>query len=91
MFKVDSSGPVASGRLPLAQIVTKEQLSFAWKAIEACTKQRGRALSQAYGNFDKYVGLGWLLGDVQCGRLINGEVAYRIGRKLGKIAPEGRV
>eukprot|EP00966_Prymnesium_polylepis_P002980 68388-Prymnesium_polylepis.1 len=75
MFKVGSSGPVASGRLPLAQIVTKEQLSFAWKAIEACMKQRGRELSRAYGNFDKYVGLGWLLGDVQCGRLIDGTVA----------------
>ena len=87
MFKVDSSGPVASGRLPLVQIVTKEQLSFAWKAIEACMKQRGRELSRAYGNFDKYVGFGWLLGDVQCGRLIDGTVAYTVGRKLGKRAP----
>eukprot|EP00966_Prymnesium_polylepis_P163082 3769171-Prymnesium_polylepis.1 len=45
MFKEENSGPVASGRLPAAKIITLEQLAFAWKAIEACMKQRGRALS----------------------------------------------
>ena len=88
MFKVDNGGPVASGRLPAVKIVTKEMLHDAWKAMEACMKERGRALSRAYGNFDKYVGLGWLLGDVMCGRLIDGTDAYRIGRKLGKVAPD---
>ena len=88
MFKVENSGPVASGRLPAAKVITLEQLAFAWKAIEACVKPpAGRALSRAFGNFDKYVGLGWLLGDVQCGRLIDGTLAYAVGRKLGKRAP----
>ena len=86
MFKVERSGPVASGRLPCAQIVTKEQLYLAWKAIEDVAKDRGRGLTQAYGNFDKLCGLGWLLGDVMCGRLIDGTDAYGIGRRLGKSA-----
>ena len=47
MFKEENSGPVASGRLPAAKIITLEQLAFAWKAIEACMKQRGRALSRS--------------------------------------------
>ena len=86
MFKVERSGAVASGRLPCAQIVTKEQLYLAWEAIKDVAKDRGRGLTQAYGNFDKLCGLGWLLGDVMCGRLIDGMDAYRIGRRLGKSA-----
>ena len=88
MFKVENHGPVASGPRPAANIVTKEMIHFAWKAIKACAKQRGLELSRAYGNWDKLVGFGWLLGDVVCGRLIDGGVAYRIGRKHGKRAPE---
>ena len=45
MFKVERSGPVASGRLPCAQIVTKEQLYLAWKAIEDVAKDRARTLT----------------------------------------------
>ena len=86
MFKVSSSGPAASGRLPAAKIVTKEQLLLVWKAIEAVAKDRGKQLTRAYGNFDKLCGLGWLLGDVMCGRLIDGDEAYKIGRRLGKYA-----
>eukprot|EP00966_Prymnesium_polylepis_P114580 2647551-Prymnesium_polylepis.1 len=86
MFKVENPGPVTSGRLPAVQIVTKEELSFAWKSIDDCAKQRGKQLSRAYGNFDKLCGLGWLLGDVMVGRLIDGDDAYRIGRRLGKDA-----
>ena len=86
MFKVSSSGPAASGRLPAAKTVTKEQLLLAWKAIEAVAKDRGKQLTRAYGNFDKLCGLGWLLGDVMCGRLIDGDKAYGIGRRLGKYA-----
>ena len=86
MFKVSNSGPVASGRLPAAKFVTKEQLYLAWKAIDAVVKDRGKQLTRSYGNFDKLCGLGWLLGDVMCGRLIDGDEAYRIGRRLGKYA-----
>ena len=82
MFKVDNSGPVASGRKPAAKIVTKEQLHLAWEAIDDVAEHRGKQLSQSYGNFDKL----WLLGDVMCGRLIDGDDAYRIGRRLGKQA-----
>jgi hypothetical protein len=86
MFRVDNPGPVASGRRSAVQIVTKELLSFAWKSIEHCAKKRGKQLSRAYGNFDKLCGLGWLLGDLMLGRLIDGSDAYPIGRRLGKDA-----
>eukprot|EP00966_Prymnesium_polylepis_P306880 7091361-Prymnesium_polylepis.1 len=86
MFKAADSSPVASGRLPATKIVTKEQLYLAWKAINDVAKDRGKQLSDSCGNFDQLCGLGWLLGDVMCGRLIDGNHAYRIGRKLGKYA-----
>ena len=87
MFKVENGGAVASGRLPVAQTFTKEMLWFAWKAIESwCTKALVRELSASYGNFDKLVALGWLLGDVIGGRLIDGKIAHGIGRRLGKYA-----
>ncbi|MDC0525790.1 hypothetical protein OAO87_02230 [bacterium] len=86
IFKISNSGPVASGRRAALAKLTKEQLYLAWKAIEAVAKDRGKQLTRSYGNFDKLCGLGWLLGDVMLGRLIEGKDAYSIGRRLGKYA-----
>ena len=47
----------------------------------------GQALTEAYGNFDRLVACGWLLGDVKLGRFIEKADALRIGRKAGKLAP----
>ena len=49
-------------------------------------KKAGKELSQSFGNFDKVMGLGWLLGDVVLGYLICGDDAFNVGRKAGKLA-----
>jgi len=86
MFHVDAKGPAASGR-PTAQFVTKELVQLAWRATNELCDVNGRELSAAYGNFDRVVALGWLLGDVACGRLITGDAAFKVGRKAGKLVP----
>ena len=87
MFKLDASGPMASGRKALTPIVTKELVQLAWWAVNELCDEHGPALSQAYGNFDRVVALGWLLGDVRLGRLIEHEDAFKVGRKAAKRAP----
>ena len=58
MFKLDASGPMASGRKALTPIVTKELVQLAWWAVNELCDEHGPALSQAYGNFDRVVALG---------------------------------
>ena len=87
MFRVDAKGPAASGRPTAAQFVTKELVQLAWWAANELCDANGSELSAAYGNFDRVVALGWLLGDVACGRLITGDAAFKVGRKAGKLAP----
>ena len=87
MFKLDSDGPAASGRPGIAPIVTKECVQFAWWAVNELCDDHGPALSEAYGNFDRVVALGWLLGDVALGCQIPGSDAFKAGRKAGKLAP----
>ena len=87
MFKLDAEGPVASGRLPATRVVSKEHVQFAWWAANEVCDDHGPALSVAYGNFDKLVACGWLLGDVALGRLIEKPDALKVGRKAGKLAP----
>lgn len=87
MFKLDADGPVASGRLPATHVVSKKHVQFAWWAANDVCDDRGPALSAAYGNFDKLVACGWLLGDVALGRLIEKTDAFKVGRKAGKLAP----
>ena len=87
MFKHDATGPTASGRLPATHAVTNECVQFAWRAVAELCDEHGPALSQAYGNFDRVVGLGWLLGDIALGLLISKADAHKIGRKGGKLAP----
>ena len=50
-------------------------------------KAHGKELSDSFGNFDKLVGTGWLLGDVTLGGLIAHGAALAVGRKVGKLAP----
>jgi hypothetical protein len=86
MFVVGARAPVASGMPAAAQEATKELVLRAWSAISALCKANGKQLSSSFGNFDKVVGLGWLLGDVVLGYLIAGEDALAVGRKAGKLA-----
>ena len=87
MFKVDATEPVASGRKAVAPVVTKELVQFAWLAVTELCDEHGPAFSQAYGNFDRVVGMGWLLGDVHLGCKIDHTYAFKVGRRAAKLAP----
>ena len=87
MFKLDAKGPRASGRPFLRSTVTKEDVQSASLAANEYCDDHGTALSDAYGNFDRIVALGWLLGDVALGCLIEKADAFKVGRKAGKLAP----
>jgi hypothetical protein len=87
MFKLDAEGPTASGRPAVTRTVTKENVQSAWWAANGYCEEHGAALSEAYGNFDRVVALGWLLGDVAIGCLIEKADAFKVGRKAGKLAP----
>ena len=78
MFVVGARAPVASGMPAAAQEATKELVLRAWSVISALCKANGKELSSSFGNFDKLVGLGWLLGDVVIGYLIAGEDALAV-------------
>ena len=64
MFKLDAGGPRASGRPSVRRSVTKESVQSAWWTANDYYKVHGTSLSKAYGNFDRLVALGWLLGEV---------------------------
>ena len=87
MFKVDAEAPIASGRPAVTPIVTKQSLQHAWWVANELYDDIGPQLSQAYGNFDRVVALGWLLGDVALGCCIEKGDAFKVGRKAGKLAP----
>ena len=86
MFKVGADDPASSGMPPAVQVVTKELVLRAWEVMTTLCKKAGKELSQSFGNFDKVMGLGWLLGDVVLGYLICGDDAFNVGRKAGKLA-----
>ena len=84
MFVVGAPGPVASGRLSAVTKLTKELVHRGWMVVE---KLDIKALSRSFGNFDKVVALGWLLGDIVLGCLMPRINAFSIGGKASKLAP----
>ena len=87
MFVVGDSWPVASGRGRITKEVTKQLIHVGWEVISDLCDALGKELSRSFGNFDKAVGLGWLLGDLVLGGLMLHEDAFRVGRKAAKLAP----
>ena len=63
MFSLDASGLVASGMSKIAKEATVGLVVIAFSAVNTLCNQHGKALSKAYGNFDRVVGLGWLVAD----------------------------
>ena len=87
MFTVETSEPVATGRGSAMPHATKELVQRVWDLALALPDERRDALSRAYGNFDKVVMMGWLIGDVVLGRQIDRADAHAVGRKVGKLGP----
>ena len=63
MFVVSAAGPQRSGLPPAARKVNKELCLLAFNAANDLCNEHGKALSAAFGNFDRVVALGWLIGD----------------------------
>ena len=88
MFVVGTSAPQASGMSPAAKRATMELVMLAYNAANELCNTQGDALSQSFGNFDRVVGLGWLVGDAVDHPPLDGKAAYTFGIKLRKLPGE---
>jgi hypothetical protein len=79
MFAADASWPVSSGMEPIATQITKRLVLFANSITAAWSRQYVNDRSRAYGNFDRAVGLGWLIGDALGHPLLGHAEAFTIG------------
>ena len=90
MFVVGSAGTQASGRPPFGSAATKQLVQLAFTAVnELCDElcdELGTQLSDSFGNFDRVVGLGWLLGDAVGAPLLSQKQAHAVGLKARRDA-----
>ena len=86
MFVVGSSEVVASDMPRLAPEPTKRLVQLAAAHLEAMTKARVAALSQSFGNFDRTVGLGWLIADAVGRPVMERKAAHASGLKAARAA-----
>ena len=63
MFIVGTAGPGRSKLRAVAASATKGLVVAAASVVKAWSRAHIDALSQSFGNFDRAVGLGWLIGD----------------------------
>ena len=91
MFALDAPGPVASGMPKIAVSATMGLVELAFEAIGKLCDKHGKAFSKAYSNFDRVVGLGWLVADALGAPLLTRERAYTVGLKLRKLPGELKV
>ena len=86
MFVFGAAAPQASGMPPAAKRATMELVLLAYNAANELCDTQGEALSTSFGNFDRVVAIGWLLGDAVGARLLPREQAYAVGLKARKAA-----
>jgi len=86
MFVVGSAGHVASGHPPLASEATKGIVELAAAHMDDLKKAHVAALSASFGNFDRTVGLGWLIGDAVDVPLMSRKEAHAVGLKAVRAA-----
>jgi hypothetical protein len=86
MFIVGAAAPQASGVPSAAKRATMELVVLAYNAVTELCDAQGEALSKSFGNFDRVVALGWLLGDALGARLLPRKQANDIGLKARKAA-----
>lgn len=86
MFVVGSAAPQASGLSTAAEPATNELVRLAFNAANDRCNADGKALSESFGNFDRLVATGWLLGDAVGRPLLSREQAHAVGLKARKLA-----
>ena len=79
MFATDTSWPVASRMTPVASKVTKSLVCRAHSITASWSREYVDERSRAYGNFDRAVALGWLIGDALGHPLLDKQEAFTIG------------
>ena len=88
MFGAGASEPRGSGLPPACGKPSKLLVQIAWKAAKDLCDTHGKALSKAFGNFDRVVALGWLLGDAVGAPLLSRTHAHAVGTKARRVAVE---
>ena len=81
MFVEGAAGPVASGQTDVVREVTGNILKLTWAYVQGLAQDHINALSKSFGNFDRVVALGWLLGDAVGLPLMERKQAHTIGLK----------
>ena len=87
-FVVSAAGPRRSALPPVARKVTKELCLLAFNAANDLCNEHGKALSAAFGNFDRVVALGWLIGDALGMPPVDRAVAHAAGLKARRAATD---
>ena len=86
MFVVGTAEPQSSGLPHLASEATRAIVRLAAKDMEDLPKATVAALSQSFGNWDRTVGLGWLIADAVGLPLLSRDAAHATGLKAARVA-----
>ena len=86
MFPADTVGPVASEMGAVAVPPTKELVQLASKVVSEWPQHHVAERSRAYGNFDRVVALGWVVGDALGLPLLERGAAFTLGGAVRKRA-----
>ena len=70
----------------IGKVPTKELVQLAFVAANELCDAHGKALSKSFGNFDRVVALGWLIGDAVGKPLLSRVQAHAVGLKARRIA-----
>ena len=81
IFVVGAAGPVASKQTDAVRAVTIRLAKLAWAHVQGLTPAQVDALSKSFGNFDRVVAAGWLLGDALGLPLMERTHALAVGLK----------
>jgi hypothetical protein len=86
MFVKERPAATASGLGKAITEATGAAVLLAWKAVEAWPKAYINELSLAFGNFDRVVSLGWLVGDLLGMQRLSQPHAFRVGGSAARVA-----
>ena len=81
VFVVGASGPAPSKQKDTVRAVTTRLAKLAWAHVQGLTAAQVDVLSKSFGNFDRVVAAGWLLGDALGLPLMERADALAVGLK----------
>ena len=90
VFDPSAGWPTEVRQPLLASVVTNQVIRDAIAVCEELCDRDGKALSQAFGNFDRRVALGWLLADAAGLKLLDRSQAHALGIKAQRADGAGK-